>query len=105
MRASLPGRLRKPTPSQFTDSARLLIFAICLGFATAHAAQTNTQLVVGNSRIDLVFLSNPPEPLRQIVLEWVSAAARAVTTYYGQFPVAHLEIRVSLHDGHGATSG
>src|SRR5260221_5594820 len=105
MRASLPGRLRKPTPSQFTDSARLLVFAISLGFAAADAAPTNAQLIVGNSKIDLTFTSNPPEPLRPIVLDWVSAAARAVTTYYGQFPVAHVEIRVSLYEGHGAESG
>ena len=97
--------MRKPTPSQFTYSARLLAFAIYLGFAAAATAQRNAQLVVANSKIDLVFTSNPPEPLRPVVLDWVSAAARAVTTYYGQFPVAHVEIRVSLHDGHGAESG
>src|SRR6266436_6633582 len=97
--------MTKPTPSLFAGFGRLLIFAISLGFATAATAQTNAQLFVGNSRIDLVFLSNPPEPLRPVVLDWVSAAARAVTTYYGQFPVAHVEIRISLYDGHGAKSG
>ncbi len=84
---------------------RLFIFATYLGFAAAATAQTNAQLLLGNSRIDLTFTSNPPEPLRPVVLDWVRAAARAVTTYYGQFPVAHVEIHVTLYDGHGAESG
>jgi hypothetical protein len=60
---------------------------------------------VGNSKIDLTFTSPPSESLRTAVLDWVSAAARAVTTYYGQFPVQHVNIQVDLHDGHGAESG
>ena len=92
-------------PTRFNDLGRLLIFAICLGLSTADAAQTNAQLFVDNARIDLSFTSTPTEPLRSIVLDWVSAAARAVTTYYEQFPVSHVNIRVSLYDGHGAKSG
>src|SRR5882672_4197127 len=97
--------MTKPTPSLFAGFGRSLIFAISLGFATAATAQTNAHLFVDNARIDLSFTSTPPESLRPIVLDWVSAAARAVTTYYGRFPVAHVEIRVTLYDGHGAESG
>jgi hypothetical protein len=92
-------------PSSFADFGRLLAFATCLGFAASAVAQTNAYLTVANSKIDITFTSNPPESLRATVLDWVRAAARAVTTYYGQFPVAHVEIRVSLYEGHGAESG
>ena len=105
MRASLPRESKKPKLSPFANFGRLLVFTLCLRFAAADAAQTNAQIFVGKSRIDLVFTSTPPEPLRPVILNWVSAAARAVTTYYGQFPVVHLNIQVSLDDGHGAESG
>jgi hypothetical protein len=97
--------LSKATPFPLTYLAKFLAFAICLGLPAIAAAQTNAQIIVGNSKIDLTFTSAPPEPLRTAVLDWVSAAARAVTTYYGQFPVQHVNIQVSLHDGHGAESG
>ena len=91
--------------SLFADFGKLLAFAIYLGIPSADGAQINARLLVGNSRIDLTFTSIPPEPLRPILLNWVSAAARAVTTYYGQFPVADVDIHVSLYDGRGAESG
>lgn len=39
------------------------------------------------------------------MLDWVSAAARAVTVYYDHFPVTHVLIRVRFFDGHGVRSG
>ncbi len=97
--------MRKPLRSPFADFARLLVFAICLGLPAANAAQTNAQFVVGNSKIDLVFTSTAPEPLRPIVLNWISAAARAVTTFMDSSPWCTWTSRVSLDDGHGAEPG
>src|ERR1700680_4777145 len=102
MRTIFPTGLTAVIPALFAGCARLLTLTICLGFTTATAAQTDAQLFIDRARIDVVFMSSPPEGLRVIVLDWISMAARAVTTYYGQFPVARLTIRVSLSGGHRA---
>ena len=85
--------------------AQWILVAICLGLASPNIAQPGEQLSVGQAKIDVVFLSDPPEPLRTMVLDWISAAARAVATYYERFPVAQLEIRVSLYEGSGIEGG
>ena len=51
------------------------------------------------------FSSTPAEPLRKLVLGWVASSARAVTVYYEQFPVSHLQIRVRFFEGRGVRGG
>lgn len=90
---------------RFGAVAVALVCVTCLGYGGADPAQPDAQMHVGKATIDITFTSTPSQSLRATVLEWISGAARAVTTYYGQFPVAHLNIRVSLYDGRGAESG
>ena len=91
--------------SLMSRGTQLIIVTMCLGLTAPSAAQTVAQLSVGQAKIDVVFLSLPPESLRAMVLNWINAAARAVATYYGHFPVARLEIHVSLYDGFGLDGG
>jgi hypothetical protein len=74
-------------------------------FAHRAVAQNDAQLEIGGGKIDIVFSSSPLEPLRKLVLNWVTSAAQAVTAYYEQFPVAHVRIRVQFFDGRGVRSG
>src|SRR5207245_4301536 len=76
-----------------------------LTFACASDLQKEDRLDVGTAQIQVTFESAPTEPVRGVVLDWIGNAARAVTTYYGQFPVKHLTIRVRFHDGRGARAG
>ena len=78
---------------------------IWLGFTALASAQENAQLKVGGGTIDIFFDSPPSASLRQHVLDWIATAARAVTTYYTKFPVPHVAIAVSFHDGEGVDSG
>lgn len=74
-------------------------------FAHRAVAQNDAQLEIGGGKIDIVFSSSPLEPLRKLVLDRVTSSAQAVTAYYEQFPVAHVQIRVHFFDGRGVRSG
>ena len=86
--------------------AILLIFAMAwLSLANRTGAQDNAQLEVGGGKIDVTFSSAAPEPLRKLVLGWVTSSARAATVYYEQFPVSNVRIRVRFFEGRGVRGG
>ena len=76
-----------------------------LSFADRTIAQSDAHLEIGGGKIDLTFSSAPDEALRKLALAWVASSARAVTVYYEQFPVSHLEIRLRFFEGHGVRGG
>jgi hypothetical protein len=61
-------------------------------------------LVVGGSIIDVLLESGPFEIGQHALLNWVTTCARAVSAYFGRFPVAHARIRIVLSP-HGGISG
>jgi hypothetical protein len=79
--------------------------ALCLLCAARSAAQDQDSLEIGGGKIEFVFSSTPAEPFRKLVLEWITSSARAVTVYYEQFPVSHLQIRVRVFEGRGVRGG
>jgi hypothetical protein len=83
----------------------LFLAYVWLGFAALANAQSDAQLKIGGGTIEIFFEPPPSAPLRQLVLDWIATAARAVTTYYTKFPVPHVAIAVSFHDGEGVDSG
>jgi hypothetical protein len=83
-----------------------LIFAmIWLSFVSRTSAQDNAQLEIGGGKIDITFSSPPAEPLRELILRWVTSSARAVTAYYEQFPLPHLQMRIRFFEGRGVRGG
>src|SRR5436190_9258671 len=83
----------------------LILATIWLSFVSRTAAQDSAQLEIGGGKIDVIFSSTPDESLRRLVLGWVTSAARAVTVYYEQFPVSHLQIRLRFFEGRGVRGG
>src|ERR1043166_555637 len=83
----------------------LIVAVSSLLHATRAGAQDKDQLDIGGGRIDVIFSSAPAAPLRKLILAWVASSARAVTVYYEQFPVSHLQLRVRFFDGHGVRGG
>lgn len=75
----------------------------------ALADQPHETLTIGGSEIDLVFADGAPGLDRTLTKAWVLASAKAVTTYFGRFPVKHLGLLVIADDGatvgHGTTYG
>jgi hypothetical protein len=63
-------------------------------------------LIIGGSRIDVTIQSGEWKQLSQAdLVHWVQMAGEAVATYYGRFPVPHLELRIAPFDGRGVSHG
>ena len=72
----------------------LILAMIWLSLASRTTAQDTAQLEIGGGKIDVAFSSTPSEPLRKLVLGWVTSSARAVTVYYERFPVSRLQLEI-----------
>jgi hypothetical protein len=86
-------------PDRFLLS--FLLVLITLFAAPSPAAP----IEIGGGNIDVVFESNDPDFPRALALEWIATAARAVTKYYGRYPVAHAVVRVRPVAGDRIGSG
>lgn len=66
-----------------------------------HASPKADRIEVGGSTLDVFVDSDQFELSRAALLDWVGRCAKAVTAYFGQFPVMHarLYISASQHDG------
>ena len=82
-----------------------IVAIIWLPFVSPTVAQSDAHLEIGGGKIEVNFASAPTEPLRPLLLDWVTSSARAVTVYYGQFPVSRLQLRVRFFDGRGVRGG
>jgi hypothetical protein len=82
-----------------------IVATIWLLLISRAVAQGDARLEIGGGKIEVICESAPAEPLRKLVLDWVTSSARAVTVYYGQFPASHLRLRVRFFDGRGVRGG
>lgn len=82
-----------PGTRKYFFVALLFCFVLALGGQSAPGTAT---LPVPGGKIDITL---PQEQLAtaspQDLLDWTKAAANAVSTYYGHFPVPHLTLRIS----------
>jgi hypothetical protein len=85
--------------------AAFVVVLMCAGFAAHAESQNEVNLTLGQAKINVLFLSAAPEKIQQRVMDWISNSVRAVATYYGQFPVSRLEIRVGFFEGNGFRGG
>jgi hypothetical protein len=72
---------------------------------TSQAGQMTSTLVIGGSKIDVTIESGELKLSHAELLHWVQSAAEAVATYYGRYPVPHVQIRIIPVDGSGAGHG
>lgn len=82
-----------------------IVALIWLSSVLPTVAQGEAHLEIGGGKIDVIFASAPAEPLRPLLLDWITSSARAVTVYYAQFPVSRLQLRVRFFDGRGVRGG
>lgn len=78
---------------------------VWLASSVAVEGQTRQTLRVGRGEIDVVFDAEPSQPLRDLIMNRIATSAEAVTAYYGQYPVPHVQIYVRFHPGHEVNSG
>ena len=72
--------------------------------ACARAAQDRT-LSIGGGTIDVTLPTGSLDVSQNDILDWVTRAANAVTTYYGRFPAKHLTLKISADDRNGVHHG
>ncbi|MDQ3115020.1 MAG: hypothetical protein M3Q86_00140 [Verrucomicrobiota bacterium] len=60
---------------------------------------------IGGGKIEIELESTTPDFPRALVTTWATTAARAVTKYYGRYPVAHVRIRIREVAGDRIDSG
>ena len=84
-----------------------LIALAALGLLPPLAAQDAATLQAGGATLDIRFVGGAVPDVRQAALEWTARAAKAVTVYYGQFPVPRVRIdfEVGRQPGSGRTWG
>ena len=56
-------------------------------------------LTIGGARIEVAFQSDQFDLPRQALLDWISTGARAVTGYFGRFPVSHASLEIDMAAG------
>jgi hypothetical protein len=94
--------------------ARLSVVLLCLSLCvpalwfprifTAADGMTST-LLIGGGRIDVTIEPGELKLTQAEVLHWVQLAGEAVTTYYGRYPVPHVELRIFPFHGSGVRHG
>src|SRR6266852_5617487 len=85
-----------------------LLFCLCpLLFANIMllADQMTSTLLIGGSKIDVSIEAGEMKLTHPELLHWVQSAAEAVATYYGRYPVPHVQIRIIPVDGSGVGHG
>lgn len=64
-----------------------------------------SRLAVGGGAIEVAVAPGAIDLDRQALLGWIATSARAVTAYYGRFPVARVRVLVIPGSGRGIRSG
>jgi hypothetical protein len=76
----------------------------CLLARTTGGDVTST-LLIGGSKIDVAIESGEMRLSQAELLHWVQTAAEAVATYYGRYPVPHVQIHIIPVHGAGVRHG
>lgn len=71
----------------------------------AFATLPISRLEVGGGAIEVAFAPGPLDLGHQPVLDWIATSARAVTAYYGRFPVRQVRLLVIPGSGRGIRGG
>src|SRR6266481_3271564 len=84
--------------------------ALCVLFliartVTSKAGELTSTLLIGGSKLDVTIESGNLKVSHAELLHWVQSAAEAVATYYGRYPVPHVQVRIIPVDDSGVRHG
>jgi hypothetical protein len=89
----------------------VLALLIPVSIPACARAESNrpSSIAIGNARIDVTCDDSGLQVSCATILKWVRTSGNAVTTYYGRFPVRHLNLQIAPAMGdrglHGTTWG
>jgi hypothetical protein len=91
---------------------RRIMLGRLLGTTSAmglYASSASDRIEVGGSTLDVSIDSEQFELGRTALLDWVTRSAKAVTAYFGRFPVAHARVHIIVSQSgrisHGVSFG
>jgi hypothetical protein len=67
--------------------------------APARSEDSPSVLRIGGAAIEVTFRSGEFDVSRQVMVDWITTAARAVTAYFGRFPVPRASLEVVMLQG------
>src|SRR5271156_4728422 len=75
----------------------LLTSAVALTSMVAFARDTGggkpTTIIAPGGRIDVFITRDETAVSHQDLIDWASASSKSVSTYFGRYPLAHVELR------------
>jgi hypothetical protein len=86
-------------------SLTLILTLFLLRAGVAQSSESTTTIEVPGGKIDVTLPGETMKPSQQDLLAWIQDAARAVSLYYGHFPVPHLTLIVRASNGSGVRHG
>jgi hypothetical protein len=84
---------------------RTVALVALLPLLAVSAGEMNSAILIGGSRLDIVVEKGQFDISKDGLEDWIRAAAESVATYYGQFPLPHVLIRITPVAGRGVRHG
>ena len=78
---------------------------LLLGAGVLRAEDAPVRVEAGGATIDIAFDSNGFDLTKSQLVDWVKECARAVSGYYGKFPVPHARVRIMQGRRNGVSGG
>jgi hypothetical protein len=94
-----------PTPQGLAIFAFFCALLALLVSSPASAQDMTSTLVISGSKIDVTIESGELKLAHAELLRWVQNAAEAVATYYGRYPVPHVDLQIIPVGGSGVRHG
>jgi hypothetical protein len=76
-----------------------------LALFMAGTLATAEELKIAGGSIEIEFVKSASAAWERVALQWVERCARAVSGYYGKFPVPRLRLRITSSAGTRARDG
>src|SRR5258707_11214960 len=99
----------KTNSSRIEDSPmnrrQLLRGLVSVAGATELMRASFQRIKVGGSILDVFLDSDQFDPGMTALLDWVTRSAKAVTAYFGQFPVPQARVYISISQSRGVSHG
>src|SRR4029077_7632359 len=83
----------------------LCVLSLIARTVASKPGQMASTLLIGGSKIDVSIEAGEMKLPHAELVYWVQAAAKAVATYYGRYPVPRAQVRIMPVDGSGIRHG
>ena len=84
--------------------SKVALLTYVLAFSRGTGSKPTTIMAPGG-RIDVFVSGEGGAVTQEDLIGWVSAASKSVSSYFGRYPVPHVEVRITTTEGRGVSHG